>query len=77
MTVFEMVKMNQFMLDMLVQNGGRARDVKHIELYKEYLRMNKEGHKLMYIVTFLSEEYGVSEATVYRVINRFSKEVEM
>lgn len=77
MTVYELIKVNSCLLELLSSNGGKVRDVRHLPMYREYQRMTGEGHKLMYIVAFLSEEYGVSEATVYRVINRFNQEVQV
>ena len=39
--------------------------------------MKKEGHKLTYIVAFLVDEYSVGQATVYRIIEKFSKPVKV
>lgn len=33
--------------------------------------MRREGNKVTYIVSFLSERYGVSERKVYSIIKRF------
>ena len=52
-------------------------DVRYIKLFNEYLRMKKEGHKLTYIVAFLVDEYSVGQATVYRIIEKFSKPVKV
>lgn len=76
MTMYDLIRMNSFLLEVLVSNGGKAKDVQHLAMFREYLRMEKEGHKPMYIVAFLSDEYGVSESTVYRVVARFKKELE-
>ena len=39
--------------------------------------MVDDGHKMTYIVQYLSDEYGVGESTVYRVIKKFSEDVEI
>jgi hypothetical protein len=50
--------------------------VKYIGMYKEYMHMVDEGHKITYIVQYLSDAYGVGESTVYRAIKRLSGSVE-
>lgn len=37
-------------------------------LYKEYIRMKKEGYKMTYIVVFLAEKYRISERKVYTLL---------
>ena len=47
-------------------------DIKYMEMYREYERLRNEGHKKTYIMQYLSDEYEVSERTVYRIVDRFS-----
>lgn len=77
MTVYELMRMNESLLKVIAMNDVLADDVQHLAMYEEYVRMKEEGHKLMYIVAFLQDEYGVSESTAYRVIKRMSKGVKM
>lgn len=77
MRLYELIRANKSLLELLSGNGSKAKDVGYLPMFREYQRMMKEGHKQVYIVAFLSEEYGVSEATVYRVIYRFNQEVKM
>ena len=37
----------------------------------------KEGHKKTYVLQYLSDEYSVDERTIYRVVKKFSTEVDM
>lgn len=74
MTIYEMVRMNRLLLEVLDSNGMNVKDVKYLPMYEEYRRMVREGHKMIYIVAFLSEEYGLSEATIYRVVAKMKKE---
>lgn len=57
----------------MVENDVQPSDVQYVQLYGEFLRMKQEGYKLVYIVAFLMDEYGVSESTVYRVLRRFKR----
>lgn len=75
MTMYEVLKLNEGLMQFLVEKDVQPADVQYVPMYAEYLRMKGEGHKLVYIVAFLQDEYGVSESTVYRVLRRFKKEV--
>lgn len=77
MTVFDLIKVYEGPMNVLNDASVNLCDVRYIELYKEYLRMKGEGHKLTYIVAFLMEEYSVGQATVYRVIDKFGKPVKV
>ncbi|MCL1933500.1 MAG: hypothetical protein FWF53_06805 [Candidatus Azobacteroides sp.] len=48
---------------------------KYLDLYNEFVRLKNEGHKITYIVAYLATEYEVSERTVYKIVNRFEKEI--
>ena len=74
MTIYEMMRMNRFLLEVLDSNGMNVKDVKYLPMYEEYRRMVREGHKMIYIVAFLSEEYGLAESTVYRIVAKMKKE---
>ena len=77
MTVFDLIKVYEGPMNVLNDANVNLSDVRHIELFREYLRMKKEGHKLTYIVAFLVDEYSVGQATVYRMIDKFSKPVKV
>ena len=53
--------------------GFKPDDCKFIDLYADYKRMHSEGERTTYIVTVLSERYGVSERKIYSIIKRFGK----
>lgn len=71
MTLFEILNFNRELLKRLISVGYKADDCRYIELYSDYERMRREGNKVTYIVSFLSERYGVSERKVYSIIKRF------
>ena len=72
MTQYDLLKTAESLLFVLMSNDVDAKDVKYLEMYKEYMRLKKEGHKVGYVVYYLSQQYECSEATVYRVVKRMT-----
>ena len=62
-------------LAVLIKNDIDAKDVKYLKLYQEYMRLKEEGHKVGYVVYYLSQQYECSEATVYRVVKRMTQKI--
>lgn len=77
MTVYDLIKVYEGPMNVLNDANVNLTDVRYVDLYKEFLRMKGEGHKLTYIVAFLMDEYSVGQATVYRVIDKFGKPVKV
>ena len=75
MTQYELLKTVESLLVVLMSNDVDAKDVKYLEMYKEYMRLKKEGHKVGYVVYYLSQQYECSEATVYRVVKRMTQKI--
>lgn len=75
MTQYELLKTAASLLTVLMENDIDAKDVKYIKLYRDYLRLKKEGHKVGYVVYYLSQQYECSEATVYRVVKRMMQKI--
>lgn len=71
MTLFEILNFNKELIDRLVSIGFKLEDLHYIELYSDYESMKKQGDKVTYIVSYLSEKYGVSERNIYKIIKRF------
>lgn len=76
MTNYEFLKTNRSALDVMVQNGIAAEDIRYLEAYENLERMEKEGHKKTFIVAYLCAQYDLSEATLYRVANRMRKRID-
>ena len=70
MTRYEAIKMMESSLRRLVDNNVDIRYVRYVEMYHDYERFTTEGHKNIYIVHYLSEQYEVNAATIYRVVKR-------
>lgn len=75
MKAYELLSINKKTLDLMASMSIDVSDLKYLELYSEYTKLMSEGHKKTYIMQYLSEEYGASERTIYRVVDRFSAEV--
>lgn len=75
MKAYELLSINKKTLDLMASMSIDVSDLKYLELYSEYTKLMSEGHKKTYIMQYLSEEYGASERTIYRVVERFSAEV--
>lgn len=75
MTVYETIKQHEELLKSLQTVSVSVDDIRHIEMYEEYLRLNKDGLKVRYIVAYLREKYAVGEATIWRILRRFKATV--
>lgn len=74
MKVIELLKIGQNMLETLQESCIRVTDVRFVEMYDEYVRMNADGHKKSYISAVLSEKYKISERQFFYIIKRLSQD---
>ena len=74
MTLYEILKFNRELLNRLILLGFKPVDITYIDLYSEYEEMVRNGDKITYIVTFLSDKYHISERKVYTIIKYFKKD---
>lgn len=75
MTQYDLLRTAESLLTILTVNDIDARDVKYLDLYKDFVRLKEEGHKVGYVVYYLSQQYECSEATVYRVVKRMTQDI--
>lgn len=75
MTTFQLLKANESLLKVLHENRINVGDVMHLQVYTDYERMKAEGHKVSYIAVHLADKYGISDRGVYKIIQRFNREV--
>ena len=76
MTVFDVLNLYQTPFEWMLDSGIHIEDVSYVGLYKEYIRMKKEGCKTTYIVVCLAEKYRISERKVYTLLKRLSQNCE-
>lgn len=75
MTKYEIIKAHSEFFRILNTNGIDPKEVQYIPLVDEYKAMKAKRHKTCYIVYYLSDKYGISERSVYKIVKRFSKKV--
>lgn len=73
MKVHELLAFNKELLKKLHDAGINTADYKNVEVYNEYARLKGDGLKVAYIVSFLSEQYNVSERKVYNIVSKMEK----
>lgn len=73
MTEYDLLKCAESVCKVMAENGIKPDDVRYLKLYEDWKRLRSEGHKVRYISYYLSEQYGVGEATIFRIAKRFEK----
>jgi hypothetical protein len=76
MTTYELLRSSENLLRLIVANRIALTDVTHLEIFAQYEKMKKEGHKVGYITVHLADKYGMTERGIYKVVRRLSKNVE-
>lgn len=71
----DVLKMAESVLKMLIANDVDMNDVKYLRMYEDLKRLKSEGHKRMYIYSYLEEQYGVPMTTIYRVEKRMERDM--
>lgn len=77
MNVYEFLITHKGVMEQLQTLPVQPSDVRYLELYRDYQRLTNEGHKKTYVLQYLADEYDVDERTIYRIVKKFSTEVEM
>lgn len=75
MTKYEALNMVQSSLRQLIANRVDIRNVRHLDMYRDYERLTREGHKNLYIVHYLSEQYDISVPSIYRIVKTMREEM--
>lgn len=75
MKVHEILAFNKELLEKLYSAGLNTSDFLHVDLYNEYARLKRDGLKKAYIVSFLSDQYSMSERKVYQGISKMERSV--
>ena len=73
MTAFDVLNLYQTPFEWMLNSGIHIEDVSYVGLYKEYIRMKKDGCKTTYIVVYLAEKYRISERKVYTCSSGYHK----
>lgn len=76
MKVVEIVKIGSELLKILSKNEVMLNDWRHVGMYEQYVHLRRQRMKYREVVRMLAEEYGVSRATVERVVKRLGKDLK-
>lgn len=74
MTAYEVLKLCGGWIDTLEKMGVRLSDHKYTSLFENYIKAQRQGEKICYIVAYLAEEYNISERSVYDIMKRLKKD---
>lgn len=75
MTQYDLLTAVESVCRTLCDKDINPQDVRYLKMYADYVRMKDEGHKISFITYWLGEQYGCSERTVIRVVNRMGRDV--
>lgn len=73
METAEILNLFSSTLKMLYDMGIKMEDVLYLDLYNDFKGMKAHGDKTSYVVTVLSERYGICERKVYKILQRMRK----
>lgn len=77
MKKYELMKSAESVLKLLAKNNIDIKYVERLRMYEDYARLKREGHKMTYIVYYLTEQYSIGAATVYRVAKRMEQDISL
>ena len=75
MKAYEILALAKPMLETLVLAGISPKDIQHLDLFGDYIRLKKEGHKIAYIEVYLCEQYGLKRTRFYDIIKKFDIDI--
>lgn len=76
MTAFDLVRINEYSLNLMSKFGLRLDDAKYIGMYLCYLNMCNLHRTKKEIWSFIESEFGIPKSTAKRIVKRFSREVK-
>ena len=77
MTRYELIKSAESILLMCDAAGIDPKEARYLAVYEDWQRLTKEGHKKVWVLAFLAQQYNISEATIKRIARKFKKKVTM
>lgn len=77
MKAIDILSLAEGIITTLDRNEIKTADVRYVQMYRDWQRMREEGHKWDWIMYWLGKEYDLSETSVWRILKRMDKEIEM
>lgn len=75
MTRYDLIKSAESILRICDEAGIDPKEARYLAVFEDWQRLTKEGHKKVWILAYLSQQYGISEATVKRIARKMRKKV--
>ena len=77
MKAIDILSLAEGIITTLDRNDIKTADVRYVQMYRDWQRMREEGHKWDWIMYWLGKEYDLSETSVWRILKRLDREIEM
>lgn len=77
MTRYELIKSAESILRICDEAGISPNEVRYLEVFEQWQNLTKEGHKKVWVLAYLSQQYNISEATIKRIARKFKKKVTL
>lgn len=77
MKAIDILSLAEGIITTLDRNDIKTADVRYVQMYRDWQRMREEGHKWDWIMYWLGKEYDLSETSVWRILKRMDKDIEM
>ena len=77
MKAIDILSLAEGIITTLDRNDIKTADVRYVQMYRDWQRMKNEGPTWAWIMYWLGREYDLSEASVWRILKRMDKEIEM
>ena len=75
MTRYDLIKTAESILIMCDKEGVDPKEARYLSVYEDWQRLTTEGHKKVWILAYLAQQYGISEATIKRIAKKMRKKV--
>jgi hypothetical protein len=77
MTRYELIKSAESILRICDEAGISPNEARYLEVFEQWQSLTKEGHKKVWVLAYLSQQYNISEATIKRIARKFKKKVTL
>lgn len=75
MTLYDFIAQHEDTLRLCAMAGVSVQDWKNAEIYRHVMKIRGDGAKMEYCVRQAAERYGVSDATVWRILRAMERPV--
>lgn len=77
MTQFELIKTNETVLKAMIRYKIGVLEVNNLMVYEEYKARKARKEKIGYIMCSLKDKYNISERSIYGIVKRMRKKIEI